>query len=121
MEDLDCKMCCSLGTGDPSEEKTAKKKKKKKKKKGGGGGGGAGTGSEGGAAPVNTGGKKQTNPPSIPITELFPNKTYPIGQIMEYPTSNDNRTAKNRFTSEEAKNIESSFQEIYQAKLHSTF
>ena len=57
------------------------KKKKKKKKKGGGGGGG----------------KKQTDPPTIPITELFPNNTYPIGEVMDHPTFTDERKARHRY------------------------
>ena len=113
--------------GDPSLEKV-KKKRRKKKKKGGAGGPDKGATLEGVTEPPSQtqppaekkkGGKtdsgsRQTNPPSIPITELFPNKNYPIGQIMEYPTFNDDRSAKNRYTSEEAKQIESSFEEIYQ-------
>lgn len=48
-----------------------KKKKKNKPKKGGEGGGDKGV--------------KQTVPPSIPISQLFSNEDYPIGEIMDYP------------------------------------
>ncbi len=29
---------------------------------------------------------QQTNPPSIPISELYPDGNYPEGQILEHPT-----------------------------------
>jgi hypothetical protein len=29
---------------------------------------------------------QQTNPPSIPICELYPDGNYPEGQILEHPT-----------------------------------
>ncbi|KAK9890926.1 hypothetical protein WA026_012267 [Henosepilachna vigintioctopunctata] len=65
-----------------SEESGEKKKKKRNKKKG-------------------NGKPKQTDPPSIPIVDLFPDQIFPEGQIMEYPVKNDDRTAKDRFSSEE--------------------
>lgn len=80
-----------------------KKKRKKNKKKGGAAGGAA-------AAP---GSGKQTNPPSIPIIELFPDGDFPIGEIQEYPVNKDDRTAKDRFTSEEKKAIDAAHTEIY--------
>ena len=33
--------------------------------------------------------KQQTSPPSIPISELFPEGNYPEGEIMEYPVVQD--------------------------------
>ncbi|KAN0085207.1 Peptidase M24, structural domain containing protein [Elaphomyces granulatus] len=52
----------------------AKKKKKRKPKK-----------KKGGA-------KKQTVPPRVPVSELFPNNLYPEGQIVEYRNENAYRT-----------------------------
>ncbi|KAI1737458.1 MetAP 2-3 [Xylaria scruposa] len=54
------------------DTKKKKKNKKKKKKK---------------ANP-----KSQTNPPSIPISQLFPNNTYPVGEEVEYKDENRYRT-----------------------------
>ncbi|CAH1783259.1 unnamed protein product [Owenia fusiformis] len=69
---------------------TAKKRKRKKKKKGG----------------QSNGIPQQTEPPTIPITELFPEGKYPEGQIMEHPTPKDERTAMNRMTSEEKRMLD---------------
>lgn len=77
------------GAPDAAGEGAAKKKKKRKprkKKKGGAGGG----------AP-----KAQTTPPRVPIHELFPNDTYPEGQICEYRNENAYRT-----TSEEKRYLD---------------
>ncbi|KAL1968803.1 hypothetical protein VTN77DRAFT_1164 [Rasamsonia byssochlamydoides] len=52
----------------------AKKKKKRKSKK------------------KKTGAKKQTSPPRIPVSELFPNNQYPEGEIVEYLNENAYRT-----------------------------
>ncbi|KAK5644604.1 hypothetical protein RI129_005904 [Pyrocoelia pectoralis] len=78
----------------PGDEKTnsteneADKKKKKKNKKG-------------------KGGKSlQTDPPSIPIIDLFPNQIFPEGEIMQYAHEKDDRTAKDRFTSEEKRALD---------------
>lgn len=38
---------------------------------------------------------------------------FPIGEIMDYPIVNDNRTAKDRFTSEEKKALDRSQNDIY--------
>ena len=46
-------------------------------------------------------GGKQTDPPTRPVAELFPNGNFPEGQIMEYADIKyDGRTAKERFGSE---------------------
>lgn len=50
-----------------AETKKPKKKKNKKKKK--------------------KTAKTQTDPPSVPIKELFPNGIYPIGEILDHPVS----------------------------------
>ncbi|ESO88850.1 hypothetical protein LOTGIDRAFT_179055 [Lottia gigantea] len=73
-----------------------KKKKKNKKKKGGNG-------------PV-----KQTTPPSIPISELFPNGNYPEGEVCEYPVVQDMRSAKDRMTDEEKKALEKAQYYLYE-------
>ncbi|XP_023332799.1 methionine aminopeptidase 2 [Eurytemora carolleeae] len=66
------------------EEKTKKKKNKNKKKTG----------------------KIQTDPPTLPISSLFPSGNYPEGQIMEHPIAADDQKAKDRFSSEEARAID---------------
>ncbi|RZC40155.1 methionine aminopeptidase 2 [Asbolus verrucosus] len=72
-----------------------KKKKKRNRKKGGGGK------------------IAQTDPPSIPIIELFPDQVFPIGEIQEYPTEKDDRTAKDRFSSEEKRTLDRMHNDIY--------
>ena len=59
------------------EEKAVKKKKPKKKK------------NTDGVAGSAAGTKTQTEPPTVPICELFPNGNFPVGQIMEHPIAND--------------------------------
>lgn len=53
----------------------------------------------------------QTSPPTIPIVELFKDGKFPEGEIQKYPV--DERTAKDRFTSEEKKAIDAAHSEIY--------
>ncbi|KAF2262274.1 methionine aminopeptidase 2-like protein [Lojkania enalia] len=68
------------GAPDAAGEGAAKKKKKRKprkKKKAGASAGGP---------------KVQTSPPRVPIHELFPNDTYPEGEIVEYRNENAYRT-----------------------------
>ncbi|XP_015920292.2 methionine aminopeptidase 2 [Parasteatoda tepidariorum] len=76
------------------ENVEASKKKRKKKNKG-------------------SGGVKQTDPPSIPIKNLYPDGNFPVGQEEQYSTGADGRTGKDRFTSEEKKAIEQMEQDIY--------
>ncbi|KAF2840767.1 methionine aminopeptidase 2-like protein [Patellaria atrata CBS 101060] len=64
-------------------EKKKKKRKPRKKKKAG-------------ATPT-----AQTNPPTVPVSKLFPNKSYPEGQICEYQNENSYRT-----TSEEKRHLD---------------
>ncbi|CAH7687813.1 peptidase M24, structural domain-containing protein, partial [Phakopsora pachyrhizi] len=66
-----------------------KKKKKKKKKK-------SKTKKSAGGPSV-----QQTSPPRIPVSKMFPNGNYPIGEVSEYSDSNSYRT-----TSEEKKHLE---------------
>ncbi|XP_064604781.1 methionine aminopeptidase 2-like [Liolophura sinensis] len=80
--------------GEGGEETATKKKKKKKKKKGP---------------------KQQTDPPSLPISELFADDHYPEGQIMDYPVDKmSNRSAKDRFTSEEKRMLDRMHNDMYQ-------
>jgi len=82
-----------LANGDTAEEKKPEvngvegepksNKKKNKKKKGGA--------------------QVQTVPPTVAIKDLFPSGNFPEGQIMEHPVAQSDTTAKNRFTSEEAR------------------
>lgn len=48
-----------------------------------------------------------------PIDQQFPEGNYPIGEICEYKPDADDRTAANRFTSEEKKALDASYEEIY--------
>lgn len=82
--------------GDNAEAKKKKKKKPKKK--------------------PTTDGPKQTNPPSIPICELFADANYPVGEICEHPKprdSLDNTLAVNRMTSEEKKALDVAHTDFY--------
>ncbi|KAK5134253.1 hypothetical protein LTR08_006797 [Meristemomyces frigidus] len=76
-------------------EGAAKKKKKRKPRKKKKAGAGAGTGAAGGGA------KAQTGPPRIPVAQLFPDDSYPVGQEMEYQNDNAYRT-----TSEEKRHLD---------------
>uniref|UniRef100_A0A023F900 Methionine aminopeptidase 2 n=2 Tax=Triatoma infestans TaxID=30076 RepID=A0A023F900_TRIIF len=59
----------------------------------------------------NRGGKKkQTDPPTIPVSTLFSDGNFPVGYEMQY---SDARTAKNRFTNEEARALERLHNDIY--------
>lgn len=86
-------------TNDKNNKETKSKKKNKNKKSGGGGGGGSA--------------KTQTDPPSIPVSELFPGGNFPEGQIMEHPIANDDSKAKQRFSSEEARALDRAQLDMY--------
>ncbi|CAF1492165.1 unnamed protein product [Adineta ricciae] len=94
------------------ETKTTGKKKNKKKKKPAGTTNGTTTTAANGKAPL-----QQTNPPSIPICELFPDGNFPEGQILEHPTPKvpptDGSLAVNRMTSEEKRMLDLAQTEIY--------
>ncbi|CAG9760050.1 unnamed protein product [Ceutorhynchus assimilis] len=91
------------GSADPKSEANTegnadgaegeKKKKKRNRKRGG---------------KIN-----QTYPPTVPIVDLFPDKVFPIGEIQDYPVVNDDRTAKDRFTSEEKRALDRMHNDIY--------
>ncbi|GBP42014.1 Methionine aminopeptidase 2 [Eumeta japonica] len=80
-------------------ESDMKKKKKKKNEKSSKG-------------PV----KQQTNPPTIPVADFYPDGNFPEGQIMEHGPAEgiDERTAKERFSSEEKRALDRLHQDIYQ-------
>lgn len=97
------------GEGETGPAGTGKKKRRRrrKKKKGGGGGGGEGDGVSAGAGGGGGGAKGtpskkqeirllggftdayvkygQTEPPSIPVCELFPGKDFPAGEEQDHP------------------------------------
>lgn len=85
-----------LENGAPETNEDAEKKKKKRNRKKG------------------AGGKLvQTDPPTIPITELFPDQIFPVGEIQDYRPPKDDRTAKDRFTSEEKRALDRMHSDIY--------
>ncbi|XP_059618878.1 methionine aminopeptidase 2 isoform X2 [Phlebotomus argentipes] len=59
------------------------------------------------------GGNAQTDPPSIPIAKLFPDGNFPEGEIAHHPAPADDRTAKDRFTSEEKRALDRLHLDIY--------
>ncbi|MEQ2270712.1 Methionine aminopeptidase 2 [Xenotaenia resolanae] len=77
--------------GDEGENSAVKKKRKKKKKKV----------------------KGQTDPPSVPICELYPNGDFPKGEECEYPPSKDGRSAAWRTTSEEKRAMDRANEEMW--------
>ena len=82
--------------------KAKKKRNRPKKKK-----------TEGEAPSAKQNGVKvQTDPPTLPISELFTG-TYPVGQEMEYPVGQDDLKAKNRFSSEEKRALDRSQIDMY--------
>jgi len=85
----------SENVGDGEGEKK-KKKRNRKKNKGG-----------------VTLGVTQTDPPSVAIADLFPDQVFPEGEIMQYPPGKDDRTAKDRFTSEEKRALDRMHNDIY--------
>ncbi|KAF9413325.1 hypothetical protein HW555_008406 [Spodoptera exigua] len=64
--------------------------------------------------------KEQTNPPTIPIAELYPDGNFPEGEITEHGPAEgiDERTAKERFSSEEKRALDRLHQDIYQEIRH---
>uniref|UniRef100_A0A3P8UYH1 Methionine aminopeptidase 2 n=1 Tax=Cynoglossus semilaevis TaxID=244447 RepID=A0A3P8UYH1_CYNSE len=77
--------------GNDGEGAAGKKKKKKKKK----------------------GPKSQTDPPSVPIGELYPNGAFPYGQECEYPTIKDGRSAVWRMSIEERRALDRANEEMW--------
>ena len=89
----------ALPSGDPDQTKKSKKKKKKTNSND------TAPGGETKPAAVDMP-KAQTNPPTVPVSHLFPDGQFPIGQIMDHPVGQSDTTAKNRFNSEEARAVD---------------
>uniref|UniRef100_A0A8C6V1R3 Methionine aminopeptidase 2 n=1 Tax=Neogobius melanostomus TaxID=47308 RepID=A0A8C6V1R3_9GOBI len=79
--------------GDEAESSTSKKKRGRKRKK-----------------DVTKG---QTDPPSVPICELYPSGDFPTGEECEYPPSKDGRSAAWRATSEEKRALDRANEEMW--------
>ena len=89
----------ALLSGDPDQTKKSKKKKKKANSND------TAPGGETNPAAVDMP-TAQTNPPTVPVSHLFPDGQFPIGQIMDHPVGQSDTTAKNRFNSEEARAVD---------------
>ncbi|XP_064784942.1 methionine aminopeptidase 2-like [Oncorhynchus masou masou] len=79
--------------GEEGENSAGKKKKKKKKNK--------------------KGVKGQTDPPTVPICELYPSAVFPKGEECEYPPSKDGRSAAWRTTHEEKRVLDKANEEMW--------
>ncbi|KTF86206.1 hypothetical protein cypCar_00040816 [Cyprinus carpio] len=79
--------------GEEADNVSGKKKKKKTKKK--------------------KGPKTQTDPPSIPICDLYPSSVFPVGQECEYPPSQDGRSAAWRMSNEEKQVMDKANEEMW--------
>ena len=89
----------TLPSGDPDQTKKSKKKKKKANS--------SDTAPNGETNPATLDlPKAQTTPPTVPVSHLFPDGQFPIGQIMDHPVGQSDTTAKNRFNSEEARAVD---------------
>ncbi len=49
----------------------------------------------------------------LPIDQQFPDKDYPVGEVLEYKVGADDRTAVDRMTSEEKKELDVSYFDIH--------
>jgi methionyl aminopeptidase len=85
-DDNDAEDGAAVAGGDGEVKKKKKRKPRKKKKAG---------------AAASTGPKVQSSPPRVPIHDLFPNDTYPEGEICEYVGENAYRT-----TNEEKRHLD---------------
>ncbi|KXL48266.1 hypothetical protein M433DRAFT_57437 [Acidomyces richmondensis BFW] len=74
------------GTDAPAKKKKKRKSKKKKKA---------------GASASGTGAKAQSAPPRIPVAQLFPDGSFPVGEEVEYRNENAYRT-----TNEEKRHLD---------------
>ncbi|KAI2665297.1 Methionine aminopeptidase 2 [Labeo rohita] len=79
--------------GEEADNASGKKKKKKTKKK--------------------KGPKTQTDPPSIPICDLYPSGVFPVGQECEYPPSQDGRSAAWRMSNDEKQVLDKANEEMW--------
>lgn len=127
--DLEVQLCIDKGAEVNGESNVTSKKKKKKKKSKGPKSEGLGTSEdieqERDSNPLTPctvksskkstkKTKKQTDPPTIPICELFPDKNFPVGQIMYYTPDTDGRIALDRMTAEECKIRDAAHIETYE-------
>jgi len=93
------------GLAEEEEATTVNKKKKKKKKKTGGNKeNGEGNGGDGKSSSQLV----QSDPPRVPIIDLFPNEDYPIGEIQNYKEDN-----LWRVTSEEKRALDRANEDTY--------
>jgi len=94
------------GTGDGTTAAKKKKKRQKKKKT---------DGAESNDQPKSVAAKKQTNPPTIPICDLYPDGNFPVGQICEHPVPKheNNSLGINRQTNEEKRALDMASAEYY--------
>ena len=56
---------------------------------------------------------KQTDPPTLPVSQLFPDNNFPVGQIMDHHIAKDDRKAADRFSSEESRAIDRAQLDMY--------
>ena len=56
---------------------------------------------------------QQTDPPSLPVSQLFPDGNFPVGQIMDHYIAQDDRKAVDRFSTEEARAIDRAQIDMY--------
>lgn len=84
-------------TGDADKKKKKKRNKNKNKSK------------ASAAAPPPAANAR----PTVPISEQFPDRNFPVGEIMQHPCTDD-RMAKDRFTSEEKRTLDRLHEDIYQ-------
>ena len=56
---------------------------------------------------------KQTDPPTLPVSQLFSDGNFPVGQIMEHHIAKDDKKAADRFTSEESRAIDRAQLDMY--------
>jgi len=87
-DDADEEGTPNTAAGEGAAKKKKKRKPRKKKKA-------AGSGAIGGGA------RAQTGPPTVKVSDLFPNDTYPVGEEVDYRDDNAYRT-----TSEEKRHLD---------------
>lgn len=97
--------------GEDGADPAKKKKKRQKKKK-------TAEGAEESNVsqpPKSKAAKQQTNPPTIPICELYPDGNFPVGQICDHPVpkNQDSSLAINRQTNEEKRALDMASVELY--------
>ena len=56
---------------------------------------------------------QQTDPPSLPVSQLFTDGNFPVGQIMDHFIAQDDRKAVDRFSTEEARAIDRAQIDMY--------